>query len=112
VEAILTEDGHVEFLRHWRGVTDYHKIEAAFLISAEARKLARLAAEQAEVYRAPAKFSRSTAVAEPEPVAEETEGDDAPPPRARSIWMARSRALAIARSGAGHRAQGPLDPAL
>jgi hypothetical protein len=50
---VLTEDGHVEFLRHWRGVTDYHKIEAAFLISAEARKLARLAAEQAEVYAPP-----------------------------------------------------------
>jgi DNA gyrase subunit B len=47
----------VEFLRHWRGVTDYHKIDAAFLISAEARKLARLAAEQAEVYASPAKFS-------------------------------------------------------
>ena len=78
-EAVLTEAGHVEFLRHWRGVTDYHKIEAAFLISAEARKLARLAAEQAEVYATPAKFSRSTAVAaEPEPAVEETEGEEAP----------------------------------
>jgi len=78
-EAVLTEAGHVEFLRHWRGVTDYHKIEAAFLISAEARKLARLAGEQAEVYATPAKFSRSTAVAaEPEPTVEETEGEDAP----------------------------------
>jgi DNA gyrase subunit B len=73
--AALTEDGHVEVNRLWRGVTDYHKIDAAFLISAEARKLAKLAAEQAEAYASPARLVRSTAVAEPEP--------EAPTPMAR-----------------------------
>ena len=38
--AALADDGHVEVNRVWRGVTDNHKIEASFLTSAEARKLA------------------------------------------------------------------------
>ena len=63
----------------WRGVTDHHKIEASFLVSAEARKLARLAAEQAEVYHGVARLVR--AGAEPEPAAEESEGEEAPPQR-------------------------------
>jgi len=76
--AILTEDGHVEILRTWRGVTDYHKVEAAFLVSAEARKLARLAAENAEVYAQPARLVRTTtAAAEPEPETTE-EAEEAP----------------------------------
>jgi DNA gyrase subunit B len=82
--AELTAEGDVDVRRLWRGVTDYHKIEAAFLISAEARKLARLAAEQAEVYASPARLVRSTAIAaEPEPEAvesEDTPAPTAPPP--------------------------------
>jgi DNA gyrase subunit B len=79
--AELTAEGDVDVRRLWRGVTDYHKIEAAFLISAEARKLARLAAEQAEVYASPARLVRSTAIAaEPEP--EAVESEDTPPPPA------------------------------
>jgi DNA gyrase subunit B len=75
--AALTEDGHVEVNRLWRGVTDYHKIDANFLISAEARKLAKLAAEQAEAYTSPSRLVRTTAAAaEPEP--EATEEDDTP----------------------------------
>jgi DNA gyrase subunit B len=77
--AELTAEGDVDVRRLWRGVTDYHKIEAAFLISAEARKLARLAAEQAEVYASPARLVRSTAIAaEPEPEAVESEDTPAP----------------------------------
>jgi DNA gyrase subunit B len=75
-EAVLTEDGHVDCRRTWRGVTDHHKIEAAFLVSAEARKLARLASEQAEVYSQPAKLARSSA-AEPE-IEVAGEDEDAP----------------------------------
>jgi DNA gyrase subunit B len=75
--ASLTEDGHVEVNRLWRGVTDYHKIDAHFLISAEARKLAKLAAEQAEAYASPSRLVRTTATAaEPEP--EVTENEEAP----------------------------------
>jgi DNA gyrase subunit B len=59
-------------------VTDQHTIEVGFLSSAEARKLARLAGEHADVYAVPARLVRtSAAVAEPEPevVAEEQEGE-------------------------------------
>ena len=48
--AGLTEDGGYHFERLWRGVTDHHIIEAAFVTSAEARKLHTLAAEQADTY--------------------------------------------------------------
>ncbi len=79
--ARLSEDGTVEVERLWRGVTDHHKIEGSFLSSAEARKLARLAAENAEVYAGTARLVRATAAAEPE--AEtlntvEVEGEDEP----------------------------------
>jgi len=77
-DAILSEEGHVDLRRTWRGVTDHHKIDAAFLISAEARKLARLAAEQAEVYAQPAKFARNSAA--PEPEVETAQDDDTPTP--------------------------------
>ena len=52
--AVLTEEGAIHVDRLWRGVVDHHVIEAAFVTSAEARKLARLAGEQADVYTAPA----------------------------------------------------------
>ncbi|WP_242138345.1 DNA topoisomerase (ATP-hydrolyzing) subunit B [Sphingomonas sp. TREG-RG-20F-R18-01] len=48
--ATLAEDGGFHVERVWRGVTDHHIIEAAFLGSAEARKLHALAAEQAEAF--------------------------------------------------------------
>ncbi|HKT85676.1 MAG TPA: DNA topoisomerase (ATP-hydrolyzing) subunit B [Novosphingobium sp.] len=60
----MTEEGNLEVERLWRGVTDHHKIEAAFLTSAEARKLARLAGENAEVYAGTARLVRASAVAE------------------------------------------------
>ncbi|NCP24220.1 MAG: DNA topoisomerase (ATP-hydrolyzing) subunit B [Erythrobacter sp.] len=46
------DNGTVRFHRLWRGVTDVHEIEGKFLDSAEARKLHRVAGEQAEVYTA------------------------------------------------------------
>jgi len=48
--ARMTEEGGFHFQRLWRGVTDHHVVEAAFLGSAEARKLHSLAAEHAELY--------------------------------------------------------------
>ncbi len=57
--ARVTEEGNLEIERLWRGVTDHHKIEAGFLASAEARKLARLAAENAEVYAGAARLVRA-----------------------------------------------------
>ncbi|MGW8189477.1 DNA topoisomerase (ATP-hydrolyzing) subunit B [Sphingomonas hankookensis] len=48
--ARVTEDGGLQFQRRWRGVTDTHTIEPAFLLSAEGRKLHALAAEEAASY--------------------------------------------------------------
>jgi len=48
--AQMTPEGGFHFQRLWRGVTDHHVIEAAFIASAEARKLHSLAEEQAEIY--------------------------------------------------------------
>ena len=54
-------DGTITFLRAWRGVTDAHLIEPGFVGSAEARKLHKLAQEQAEAYAAPARLTKSAA---------------------------------------------------
>ena len=65
----LTEDGGIHFMREWRGVTDHHIVEAGFLVSAEARKLHTLAAEQADSFAQPAKLvplRGASAPAEPE----------------------------------------------
>ena len=86
--ASMTADGAVTVQRLWRGVTDYHIVEAPFLTSAEARKLARLAGEQADVYSATARLVKAGSAIEEPPEAEieadeETEETDtAPPPRA------------------------------
>ncbi|OYW46965.1 MAG: DNA topoisomerase (ATP-hydrolyzing) subunit B [Sphingomonadales bacterium 32-68-7] len=76
--AVLVGDGTIRFDRVWRGVTDAHLIEAGFVGSAEARKLHRLAQEQAEAYVSPARLNKSggaDTAPEPEPAAEELEGD-------------------------------------
>ena len=56
--AELRADGGVRFERLWRGVTDVHDIEAAFLTSAEARKLHRVAGDNADAYTRPARLAR------------------------------------------------------
>ncbi|MFC0687746.1 DNA topoisomerase (ATP-hydrolyzing) subunit B [Novosphingobium clariflavum] len=70
--ARLTDEGNLEIERVWRGVTDHHKIEGTFLASAEARKLARLAAENTDVYAGAARLTRASAAAE----VEAGEGED------------------------------------
>jgi DNA gyrase subunit B len=77
--ARVTEDGGFHFERLWRGVTDHHIVEAAFLTSAEGRKLHVLAAEQAESYAAMSKLvSVKSAQAEAE-AAPAVEGEDEEP---------------------------------
>jgi DNA gyrase subunit B len=72
----VSEEGGYHFERLWRGVTDHHMIEASFLLSAEARKLHKLASEETESYAKPAKLVKaSAAAAEAEPVIE-NEGDE------------------------------------
>jgi DNA gyrase subunit B len=48
--AEASEDGNYVMRRLWRGVTDHHIVDRKFLISAEARKLHTLTAEQAAAY--------------------------------------------------------------
>ena len=74
----LTEDGGIHFMREWRGVTDHHIVEAGFLVSAEARKLHTLAAEQADSFAQPGKLVPLRVAgkdAEPEPEEIATDGD-------------------------------------
>ena len=77
--ATLTEEGSIHFKRIWRGVTDHHIIEAAFIGSAEARKLHALAEEQGDAFAQTAKLvsSKAAAAAQAEIDAAE-EDDDAP----------------------------------
>ncbi len=51
--VVVAEDGGFHVQRRWRGVTDHHVIEAAFVGSVEARKLATLTAEVGESYTRP-----------------------------------------------------------
>ena len=69
------ENGAIVLKRLWRGVTDATIVEPAFLVSAEARKLHALAAEQAETYVHPAVL-RSVKGA-PKPDAEDGEEAEA-----------------------------------
>ena len=70
----VSEDGGYHFERLWRGVTDHHIIEAAFLMSAEARKLHKLASEETASYETPARLIKVTAVTAADTV-EEAESD-------------------------------------
>jgi DNA gyrase subunit B len=71
--ASLREDGSVLIARVWRGVTDAYPVEAAFLTSAEARKLARLGGENADAYAGVARLVRAGSA---EPEAEVEAGED------------------------------------
>ena len=55
----VSEDGGYYFERLWRGVTDHHVIEAAFLTSAEGRKLHKLASQEAASYQAPSRLVKA-----------------------------------------------------
>jgi len=70
----ISEEGGYHLQRAWRGVTDHHIIDAAFIRSAEARKLHALSAEQAEAYGTTARLVAQSKAA----VAAEDEDEDAP----------------------------------
>ncbi|CAN5500029.1 DNA topoisomerase (ATP-hydrolyzing) subunit B [soil metagenome] len=77
--ARITEDNGYHFERIWRGVTDHHIVEPAFLLSAEARKLHALAAEQSEAYLLPSKLVPTKTVAAADAAeAEAAEDNDEP----------------------------------
>jgi DNA gyrase subunit B len=75
--ARMTEDGGFHFERVWRGVTDHHIVEAAFVTSAEARRLHALAGEEAELYVGARKLVSIKGAERVEDAApDETEADD------------------------------------
>jgi len=99
----MTEEGGFHFERFWRGVTDHHIVEPAFLNSAEARKLHRLASEQADAYQQASTLVKASNAAQ---TAEEAEDDDAPlaASAARGTRIARpsellDAVLAVGRKG-------------
>jgi DNA gyrase subunit B len=106
---VSSEGGYV-LRRQWRGVTDAHLFEKSFLVSAEARKLATLAAEQAATYSAPAtlKTLKKGAVTEeqkPEPI-EGVEADEQPTEadtKGKTITVSRPSELLDAVLAAGRR---------
>jgi DNA gyrase subunit B len=81
----IREDGSVLIERIWRGVADAFPVDASFLTSAEARKLARLAGEHADVYSGVARLVRASAAAEeltdPDSEDDEVEESSAAPVR-------------------------------
>ncbi|MFN4114801.1 MAG: DNA topoisomerase (ATP-hydrolyzing) subunit B [Sphingomonadaceae bacterium] len=68
--ADVDEAGVVRIRRLWRGVTDVHEIEPAFLTSAEARKLHKLASEFADVFAAPVRLVTGAEAPSDEPEGE------------------------------------------
>jgi DNA gyrase subunit B len=75
----ISAEGGYLLKRLWRAVTDAYVIEPTFLVSAEARKLDTLTAEQAAAYAEPLTLRtlRKGAAAEQEPTLGTGEGEDA-----------------------------------
>jgi len=95
----ISEEGGYHLQRAWRGVTDHHIIDAAFIRSAEARKLHALSAEQADSYTVTARLvaqSKAAAVTE-------EEDDDAPVADARGTAINQPSNLLDAILAAGRK---------
>ena len=73
--AEMSEEGGFHFRREWRGVTDHMVVEAAFLGSAEARKLHGTVGEQASSYVTASRLvtAKAAAVEEAAPAIDEDE---------------------------------------
>jgi DNA gyrase subunit B len=87
-------EGGYHLRRAWRGVTDHHVVDGAFVSSAEARKLHTLSAEQAEAYTTQSRLvtikQPPAATASPTP---EEEDDAAPLPDVKGILVTRPSEL-------------------
>jgi DNA gyrase subunit B len=94
----VAAEGGYHLERLWRGVTDHHIIEAAFLGSAEARKLHSLSQEQADAYAHPARLvSVKTAAPTPE------EGEEASSTDPKGTAVTRPSELLDAIFAAGRK---------
>lgn len=81
VEAV--EGGGYTLERRWRGVSDHHAIDAGFLASQEARRMHKLAAEQADTYARPGRLVKATGAAA-EVEAETADGEESDVPATTS----------------------------
>jgi DNA gyrase subunit B len=74
----VAEEGGYHLERLWRGVTDHHIIEAAFLASQEARRLHALVAEETDSYAQVGRLVPLPRVAVQTEAAEEADGETLP----------------------------------
>jgi DNA gyrase subunit B len=95
----ISEEGGFHFRRLWRGVTDHHVIEAAFIGSAEARKLHSIATEQAGNFKTGSKLVTAKAAAASDEVGE----DDLPVAPAKGVSITRPSELLDAILAAGRK---------
>jgi len=105
--TIAEDDGYV-LERAWRGVTDHHRIEPAFLSSQEARRLHALIDKQAEAYAQPLSLVPLPRGARPEAAPEEEsaeteEGGEAAPAARKAIAINRPSQLLEAVLAAGRK---------
>ncbi|AUW56808.1 DNA topoisomerase (ATP-hydrolyzing) subunit B [Sphingobium sp. SCG-1] len=98
--GIVSEEGGYHFQRFWRGVTDHHIIEAAFLGSAEARKLHALATEQAGAYLNASRLITAKAASAQE---DASEGEDVSAAPAKGAVVSRPSDLLNAILAAGRK---------
>ncbi|MGI8704389.1 MAG: DNA topoisomerase (ATP-hydrolyzing) subunit B [Sphingomicrobium sp.] len=107
----IAEEGGYLFRRLWRGVTDAFVIEKKFLVSAEGRKLHRVASEQSGVYEQPLLLrtvKKGAAVTEeqkPEPI-EGADSEDQPTEaesKDKSVTVTRPSELLEAVLAAGRK---------
>ena len=108
--AEVAEEGGYHLTRLWRGVTDHHIIESAFVASQEARRLHTLVAEQVDTYAATARLvpvGKGSAPSEVEGRDDaENEGEDAPRLSTQGAFITRPSdlldgILTVGRKGVG-----------
>ncbi|MBB5687533.1 DNA topoisomerase (ATP-hydrolyzing) subunit B [Sphingobium boeckii] len=95
----ISEEGGYHLERLWRGVTDHHIIEAAFLVSQEARRLHALIAEQIESYAGVSRLITLPKGASADADAE----DEAPVIEAKGVSVSRPSELLDAILAAGRK---------
>jgi len=103
----FSAEGGYHLERLVRGVTDHHILEAAFLNSAEARKLDMLTREQASLYEKPCRLvaARAAAQAQADNASEDADGEEALPAAtlARGVRITRPSELLDAVLAAGRK---------
>ncbi len=104
-EVGLGEDGGYYLRRAWRGVTDHHVIDASFVTSGEARRLAAIGAEVAEDYARPGQIVAGNAEAAAAVETPEADSDPLAPEEAQPDEPGTQTARG---GGKGKKTTGPV----